>query len=74
MKLCVKVVTGAMVEHIDERGAVAGGKRIERSTVIWTAGVSPSPLVKMLGRESGWPDFPPGSFGAFIHLMFPLQL
>jgi NADH:quinone reductase (non-electrogenic) len=48
-KLGVKVVTGAMVEHIDERGVTVGGKRIESSTVLWTAGVSPSPLVKMLG-------------------------
>jgi len=48
-KLGVKVVTGAMVEHIDERGVSVGGKRIESSTVLWTAGVSPSPLVKMLG-------------------------
>jgi NADH:ubiquinone reductase (H+-translocating) len=49
VKLGVKVVTDAMVEHIDERGVIVGGKRIESSTVLWTAGVSPSPLVKMLG-------------------------
>jgi NADH:ubiquinone reductase (H+-translocating) len=49
VKLGVKVVTGAMVEHIDERGVTVGGKRIESGTVLWTAGVSPSPLVKMLG-------------------------
>jgi NADH:ubiquinone reductase (H+-translocating) len=48
-KLGVKVVTGAMVEHIDARGVTVGGKRIESGTVLWTAGVSPSPLVKMLG-------------------------
>jgi glycine/D-amino acid oxidase-like deaminating enzyme len=48
-KLGVKVVTGAMVEHIDEHGVSVGGKRIESGTVLWTAGVSPSPLVKMLG-------------------------
>jgi len=48
-KLGVKVVTGAMVEHIDERGVTVGGKRIESGTVLWTAGVAPSPLVKMLG-------------------------
>jgi NADH dehydrogenase len=48
-KLGVKVVTGAMVEHIDQRGVTMGGKRIESGTVLWTAGVSPSPLVKMLG-------------------------
>ncbi len=48
-KLGVKVVTGAMVEHIDARGVIVGGKRIDSGTVLWTAGVSPSPLVKMLG-------------------------
>ncbi len=48
VKLGVKVVTGAMVENIDERGVTVGGKRIESATVLWTAGVSPSPLVKML--------------------------
>lgn len=48
-KLGVKVITGAMVEHIDDRGVMVGGKRIESATVLWTAGVSPSPLVKMLG-------------------------
>jgi NADH dehydrogenase len=48
-QLGVTVVTGAMVEHIDERGVSVGGKRIESGTVLWTAGVSPSPLVKMLG-------------------------
>jgi NADH dehydrogenase len=49
LKLGVKVVTDAMVEQIDGRGVLVGGKRIESSTVLWTAGVSPSPLVKMLG-------------------------
>jgi NADH dehydrogenase len=49
VRLGVKVMTGAMVEHIDEQGVTVGGKRIESATVLWTAGVSPSPLVKMLG-------------------------
>jgi NADH dehydrogenase len=48
-KLGVKVITGALVEHIDERGVTVGGKRIDSGTVLWTAGVSPSPIVKMLG-------------------------
>jgi NADH dehydrogenase len=51
-KLGVKVVTGAMVEHVDEHGVTVGGKRIETGTVLWTAGVSPSPLVKMLGAAT----------------------
>jgi NADH dehydrogenase len=48
-KLGVQVITSAMVEHIDDRGVTVGGKRIDSGTVLWTAGVSPSPIVKMLG-------------------------
>jgi len=48
-KLGVKVITGAMVEHIDDQGVTVGGQRIDSGTVLWTAGVSPSPIVKMLG-------------------------
>jgi NADH:ubiquinone reductase (H+-translocating) len=48
-KLGVKVITSAMVEHIDDQGVTVGGKRIDSGTVLWTAGVSPSPIVKMLG-------------------------
>jgi NADH:ubiquinone reductase (H+-translocating) len=48
-KLGVQVITGAMVESIDARGVTVGGKRIPCGAVLWTAGVSPSPLVKMLG-------------------------
>jgi NADH:ubiquinone reductase (H+-translocating) len=48
-QLGVKVITGAMVEHIDDQGVMVGGKRIDSGTVLWTAGVSPSPIVKMLG-------------------------
>jgi NADH dehydrogenase len=48
-RLGVKVITSAMVEHIDDQGVTVGGKRIDSATVLWTAGVSPSPIVKMLG-------------------------
>jgi NADH dehydrogenase len=48
-KLGVKVITGALVEHIDDQGVTVGGKRIDSGTVLWAAGVSPSPIVKMLG-------------------------
>jgi NADH:ubiquinone reductase (H+-translocating) len=48
-KLGVQVVTSAMVEHVDDQGVTVGGKRIDSRTVLWTAGVSPSPIVKMLG-------------------------
>jgi NADH dehydrogenase len=48
-KLGVEVVTASMVERVDEQGVIVGGKRIESGTVLWTAGVAPSPIVKMLG-------------------------
>ena len=48
-KLGVQVMTGAMVETIDGRGVTVGGKLIPCGAVLWTAGVSPSPIVKMLG-------------------------
>jgi len=48
-KLGVQVVTGAMVERIDDQGVCVGGKVIPCGAVLWTAGVAPSPLTKMLG-------------------------
>ncbi|HUA26791.1 MAG TPA: NAD(P)/FAD-dependent oxidoreductase [Steroidobacteraceae bacterium] len=51
-KLGVKVITSAMVERIDDQGVTVGGKRIDSGTVLWTAGVSPSPIVKMLGAPT----------------------
>jgi NADH dehydrogenase len=51
-KLGVKVVTRAMVEKVDDQGVIAGGKRIPSATVLWTAGVAASPIVKMLGAKT----------------------
>jgi NADH dehydrogenase len=48
-KLGVKVLTGTRVEKVDEQGVVAGGKRIPSATVLWTAGVTASPVVRTLG-------------------------
>jgi len=48
-KLGVKVMTGMKVDKVDEQGVVAGGKRIPSATVLWTAGVTASPVVKTLG-------------------------
>jgi NADH dehydrogenase len=48
-RLGVKVLTGTKVEKVDEQGVVAGGKRIPSATVLWTAGVAASPIVKTLG-------------------------
>src|SRR6185312_12879551 len=48
-KLGVRVLTGTKVEKVDEQGVIAGGKRIASATVLWTAGVTASPVVKTLG-------------------------
>jgi len=51
-KLGVKIVTGVKVEHVDGNGVVADGKRIPSATALWTAGVAPSPIVKLLGAKT----------------------
>jgi len=48
-RLGVKVMTGAMVEKVNEQGVTVAGKLIRSATVLWTAGVSASPIVKMVG-------------------------
>ena len=48
-KLGVKVLTGTKVEKVDEKGVIANGTRIPSATVLWTAGVTASPVVKTLG-------------------------
>jgi NADH:ubiquinone reductase (H+-translocating) len=47
--LGIKVLTGTKVEIVDEQGVVAGGRRIPSATVLWTAGVAASPVLKTLG-------------------------
>jgi NADH dehydrogenase len=51
-KLGVEVSTGVKVEKVDDRGVIAAGTRIPSATVLWTAGVSASPVVKMLGTTT----------------------
>jgi NADH:ubiquinone reductase (H+-translocating) len=51
-KLGVKIVTGVKVETVDENGVIADGKRTPSATVLWTAGVAPSPIVKLLGAKT----------------------
>jgi NADH:ubiquinone reductase (H+-translocating) len=46
--LGVEVRLGHGVDQIDSDGAVVAGERISSKTVIWTAGVSPSPAGKWL--------------------------
>jgi NADH:ubiquinone reductase (H+-translocating) len=48
-KLGVTVITGTRVDHVDAQGVIAAGKRIESATVLWTAGVAPSPVLRTLG-------------------------
>jgi NADH dehydrogenase FAD-containing subunit len=48
----VDVLLEQGVEHVDEEGVIVGGKRIKSKTVIWTAGVTPSPAGKWLDAET----------------------
>src|SRR5207248_10826439 len=51
-KLGVEVSTGVKVEKVDGQGVIAAGNRIPSATVLWTAGVAASPVVKMLGTAT----------------------
>jgi NADH dehydrogenase FAD-containing subunit len=51
-RLGVEVRLGQGVDQIDEEGVIAAGERITSKTVIWTAGVTPSPAGKWLGVET----------------------
>ncbi len=50
-RLGVEVRLGHAVEKVDAEGIVVAGERIRSKTVIWTAGVAPSPAGKWLGAE-----------------------
>src|SRR5271170_548475 len=51
-KLGVEVRLGHSVDQIDADGIVVAGERIVSKTVIWTAGVAPSPAGKWLKVET----------------------
>ena len=51
-RLGVKILTGMKVEKVDEEGIIANGTRIQSATVLWTAGVAASPLMKTLGANT----------------------
>jgi NADH:ubiquinone reductase (H+-translocating) len=51
LQLGVDVRLEKAVQTIDGEGAVVGDERIPSKTVIWTAGVAPSPVGKWLGCE-----------------------
>src|SRR5262249_37737816 len=50
--LGVEVRLGHGVDRIDGEGVVVAGERIASRTVIWTAGVTPSPAGKWLGAAT----------------------
>jgi len=50
--LGVEVRLGQGVDQIDEDGVTVAGERIASKTVIWTAGVAPSPAGKWLNVET----------------------
>jgi NADH dehydrogenase FAD-containing subunit len=50
--LGVEVMLERGVDEIDEDGVIVAGERIASKTVIWTAGVSPSPAGTWLGVET----------------------
>jgi NADH dehydrogenase FAD-containing subunit len=49
--LRVEVMLGKSVESIDSTGVIVAGERISSRTVIWTAGVAPSPAGKWLNAS-----------------------
>jgi NADH dehydrogenase len=51
-RLGVELKLGHAVDHIDEDGVIVGGERIASKSVIWTAGVTPSPAGKWLAVET----------------------
>jgi NADH dehydrogenase FAD-containing subunit len=51
-RLGVEVRLGHAVDQIDEDGVVVAGERIVSKTVIWTAGVAPSPAGRWLAVET----------------------
>jgi len=51
-KLGVEVRLGQGADQIDHEGVIVAGERISSKTVIWTAGVTPSPAGKWLNVET----------------------
>jgi NADH:quinone reductase (non-electrogenic) len=51
-KLGVEVRLEHRVDKVDGEGVIVGGERIASKTVIWTAGVAPSPAGKWIGAET----------------------
>ena len=49
--LGVDIRLGHAVDAVDARGVIVNGERISSKTVIWTAGVQPSPAGRWLGAD-----------------------
>jgi NADH dehydrogenase len=50
----IEVLTGTTIESVDARGTqLSTGERVAARTVVWTAGVKPSPVVASLGLPLG---------------------
>jgi NADH dehydrogenase len=52
VRMGVEIRTNALVERVDAEGVVVGGERIASRTVLWTAGVTPSPAGQWLKAET----------------------
>ena len=52
VKMGVEIRTNALVERVDAEGVVVGGERMASRTVLWTAGVTPSPAGQWLKAET----------------------
>src|SRR5262249_46977202 len=51
-RMGVEIRTGARVDTVDADGVVVAGERIRSRVVMWTAGVSPSPVARWLNAET----------------------
>ncbi len=51
-ELGVEIRLGAKVEAVDDFGVMVGGERIASRSVVWAAGVQPSPAARWLGVEA----------------------
>ena len=51
-RLGVEMRTGVIVERVDASGVWVAGQLIESDTVLWTAGVQASPLIRQLGVKT----------------------
>jgi NADH:ubiquinone reductase (H+-translocating) len=51
-RMGVEIRTNARVEHVDAEGVIVGGERIASRTVLWTAGVTPSPAAQWLKADA----------------------